>query len=285
MQSKVTNKETTTRSTIKNMFSRDKRSNNINDNGNPNIVDEWELRPGGMLVQKRNSDVNNKTSTIKVKVKYGSSYYQIHISSHASFGELKKMLTEYTGLHVLDQKLIFKKKVRDSKSYLDVERVKDGSKLVLIEDIESRERRILETLKIAKKEKTSKSLIEINLEVDKLSKKVSALEGVASTGGVIENLDVESLTESLMRILITLDEIYYGEGELKLKRKEQVRRVQKHIETLDMLKMTKAKENNMAHDDDDKSKVHCGVEKQQECKKQEQHYESVVVTTKWETFD
>lgn len=82
------------------------------------------------------------------------------------------MLTEYTGLHVLDQKLIFKKKVRDSKSYLDVERVKDGSKLVLIEDIESRERRILETLKIAKKEKTSKSLIEINLEVDKLSKKV-----------------------------------------------------------------------------------------------------------------
>lgn len=70
------------------MFSRDKRSNNINDNGNPNIVDEWELRPGGMLVQKRNSDVNNKTSTIKVKVKYGSSYYQIHISSHASFGTL-----------------------------------------------------------------------------------------------------------------------------------------------------------------------------------------------------
>jgi hypothetical protein len=87
-------------------------------------------------------------------------------------GELKKMLTESTGLHVEDQKLIFKKKERDSKSYLDVERVKDGSKLVLIEDIESRERRLLEKLKIAKKEKTSKSLIEITLEVDKLTKKV-----------------------------------------------------------------------------------------------------------------
>lgn len=85
------------------------------------------------------------------------------------------MLTESTGLHVEDQKIIFKKKVRDSKSYLDVERVKDGSKLVLIEDTESRERRVLEKLKIAKKEKTSKSLVKINLEVDKLAKKVHLL--------------------------------------------------------------------------------------------------------------
>lgn len=83
------------------------------------------------------------------------------------------MLTERTGLHAQDQKLIFKKKERDSKSYLDVERVKDGSKLVLLEDIESRERRILETLRIAKKEKASKSLKEINQEVDKLANKVS----------------------------------------------------------------------------------------------------------------
>lgn len=90
-------------------------------------------------------------------------------------GQLKKMLTEYTGLHVEDQKLIFKKKVIDSKSYLDVERVKDGSKLVLIEDIESRERRVLEKLKIANKEKTSKSLIKINLEVENLAKKVNFL--------------------------------------------------------------------------------------------------------------
>ena len=83
------------------------------------------------------------------------------------------MLTERTGLHAQDQKLIFKKKERGSKSYLDVERVKDGSKLVLLEDIESRERRILETLRIAKKEKASKSLKEINQEVDKLANKVS----------------------------------------------------------------------------------------------------------------
>ena len=70
--------------------------------------------------------------------------------------------------------MIYKKKERDSKSYLDVERVKDGSKLVLLVDIESRKRRLLEMLKIAKKEKTLKSLTEIKVEVDKLAKKVIA---------------------------------------------------------------------------------------------------------------
>lgn len=206
-------------------------------------------------------------------------------------GELKKMLTEPTGLHVQDQKLIYKKKERDSKSYLDVERVKDGSKLVLVVDIESRERRMLETLKIAK-EKTSKSLTEIKVEVDKLAKKVAALEAAASTGGVIAELDIETLTENLMRTLIALDEIN-GEGELKLQRREQVRRVQKHIETLDMLRM--ARENSISLKNEEKnlareSKVHCGDHmqgRQGNPKKQQplKHSESVVVTTKWETFD
>lgn len=244
-------------------------------------------------MQKRNSDVNQNStpkSTIKVNVKYGSSYHQIQISSHASFGELKKMLTEPTGLHVQDQKLIFKKKERDSKSYLDVERVKDGSKLVLLVDIESREKRILETLKIAKKEKSSKSLTEIKVEVDKFANKVAALEGAASTGVVIAELDIETLTENLMRTLIALDEIY-GEGDLKLQRREQVRRVQKHIETLDMLKM--ARENSISLKNNEnmarESKVHCvdNHMRQGNPKKLQplKNSESVVVTTKWETFD
>lgn len=68
-----------------NMFSRDKKSD-MNGHSNPNVA-EWELRPGGMLVQKRNSDANKSSSSIiNVKVKYGSSSHQIHISSHASFG-------------------------------------------------------------------------------------------------------------------------------------------------------------------------------------------------------
>ncbi|CAJ1943580.1 unnamed protein product [Sphenostylis stenocarpa] len=204
-------------STIHNMFLKGKRSDiGVHDNTE---VAEWELRPGGMVVQKRTSDVNQNSttkSTIKVRVKYDSSYHQIQISSHASFGELKKMLTEPTGLHVQDQKLIYKKKERNSKSYLDVEKVKDGSKLMLLVDIESRERRMLEKLKTAKKEKTAKSLAEIKFEVDKLAKKVATLE----VDGVTEELDIETLTENLMRTLIALDEIY-GEGELKLQQREQ----------------------------------------------------------------
>lgn len=50
---------------------------------------EWELRPGGMLVQKRNADADQNSApapTIRVRVKYGSTYHEIYISSQASFG-------------------------------------------------------------------------------------------------------------------------------------------------------------------------------------------------------
>lgn len=83
------------------------------------------------------------------------------------------MLVEHTGVHPQDQKLIYKKKERDSKAYLDVARVKDGSKIVLIEDVTSRERRRLEMLKDANIEKASNSLQQISLEVDKLGEKVN----------------------------------------------------------------------------------------------------------------
>ena len=87
-------------------------------------------------------------------------------------GELKKMLSESTGLHALDQKIIFKRKERDSKSYLDELKVKDGSKMEVVEDIESRERRTLEMLKLSNKNKSSKSLSQIKLEIDKYAKEV-----------------------------------------------------------------------------------------------------------------
>lgn len=50
---------------------------------------EWELRPGGMLVQKRTDGDQNSVPppTIRVRVKYGSIYHEIRISSQASFGK------------------------------------------------------------------------------------------------------------------------------------------------------------------------------------------------------
>ncbi|XP_074334841.1 BAG family molecular chaperone regulator 1-like [Apium graveolens] len=80
-----------------------------------------EMRPGGMLVQKRNSDADHSSvvvPNIKVKVKHGSSYLEFNISSQASFGDLKKMVAGPTGLHYEEQKLIFKDKERQSRTFL-----------------------------------------------------------------------------------------------------------------------------------------------------------------------
>ncbi|KAK9984463.1 hypothetical protein SO802_033988 [Lithocarpus litseifolius] len=282
-------------------------SNSVGGGGNQN-VEEWEIRPGGMLVQKR--DMNQGTvsiPTIKVRVKYGSLCHEIQISSQASFGDLKKMLAELTGLHPLDQKLIYKNKERVSKAYLDAARVKDGSKIELVEDIVSRERRCVEMLKNSKVEKASKSLAEISLEVDKIAGQVTALEAKVSRGGKVTKMDVESLTEMLMTKLVKLDEIVSVEGDFKLQRKAQVRRVQKHIETLDKMKLHNSKPGSSGgnipwqQQAANSSKQMCvpmqkhhvqmrqmeskgqmqGLQQQQPLR----HSESFVVTTQWETFE
>lgn len=52
---------------------------------------DLELRPGGMLVQKRNPDSDRNSippPTIRVRVKYGSIYHEISISSQATFGKI-----------------------------------------------------------------------------------------------------------------------------------------------------------------------------------------------------
>ncbi|XP_041002713.1 BAG family molecular chaperone regulator 1-like [Juglans microcarpa x Juglans regia] len=205
----------------------------------PGGTSEWELRPGGMLVQKRDPDSDRNTvpaPTIRVKVKYGSTYHEVYISSQATFGELKKMLSGPTGLHHEDQKLIYKDKERDSKAFLDTAGVKDRSKIVLVEDPISQERRYLELRRNAKMEKASKSISEISLEVDRLAGQVSALESIINKGAKVAETDVLTLIELLMNQLLKLDGIV-ADGDAKLQRKMQVRRVQKYVETLDMLKI------------------------------------------------
>ncbi|PON50851.1 Molecular chaperone regulator [Parasponia andersonii] len=199
---------------------------------------EWELRPGGMLVQKRSDFDQNAAPppTIRVRVKYGSTYHEIHISSQATFGELKKMLVGPTGLHHEDQKLLFKDKERNSKAFLDTSGVKDRSKIVLVEDPLSQEKRFLEMRRNAKMEKASKSISEISLEVDRLAGRVSALESVITKGGKVAETDVLNLIELLMNQLLKLDGIM-ADGDVKLQRKMQVKRVQKYVETLDKLKI------------------------------------------------
>lgn len=51
----------------------------------------WEVRPGGMLVQKRTPDSDAPAGApvpaIRVKVKYAGVYHEVYISSQASFGK------------------------------------------------------------------------------------------------------------------------------------------------------------------------------------------------------
>ncbi|KAK7343665.1 hypothetical protein VNO77_12582 [Canavalia gladiata] len=200
---------------------------------------EWEMRPGGMLVQRRTADSDRNPvppPTIRVRVKYGSTYHEVNISSQATFGELKKMLSGATGLHHQDQKLFFKDKERDSKAFLDMVGVKDKSKMVLMEDPLSQEKRYLEMRKNAKMERAAKSISEISLEVDRLAGQVSALESIIGKGGKVAETDVLRLIELLMNQLLKLDGIM-ADGDVKLQRKMQVKRVQKYVETLDMLKI------------------------------------------------
>lgn len=52
---------------------------------------EWEVRPCGMLVQKRDPDADATGAapvpTVRLKVKYGVASHEIYISSQATFGK------------------------------------------------------------------------------------------------------------------------------------------------------------------------------------------------------
>lgn len=82
------------------------------------------------------------------------------------------MLTGPTGLHHQDQKLLYKDKERDNNAFLDIAGVKDKSKIVVIEDPLSQEKRYLELRKNAKMEKAAKTISDISFEVDRLAGQV-----------------------------------------------------------------------------------------------------------------
>lgn len=151
------------------------------------------------------------------------------------------MLSGPTGLHHRDQKLFYKDKERDSNAFLDLVGVKDKSKIVLQEDPISQEKRYLEMSKNANLEKAAKLVSDISLEVDRLGGQVSAIETIVSKGGVGTEIDVTKLIDSLMHQLVKLDGIFLAAGDVKLQRKMQVRRVQKYVEALDLLKIKTTK--------------------------------------------
>ncbi|KAJ9565360.1 hypothetical protein OSB04_001326 [Centaurea solstitialis] len=224
---------------------------------------DWEVRPGGMLVQKRvngsDSDFDSDPPIINIKVSHDSYYHHLSLPSHSTFGDLKKILTRETKLEAKDQRLLFRGKEKGDDECLDMAGVRDMSKVILLEDPASKERKLVDKTKNHGTLHAYDAVMKVRAEVDKLADKVVALDTTAKNGIKIADKEVEVLTELLMKELLKLDGIE-AEGEAKAQRRIEVRRVQGFVDTLDNLKMTEI--------DIDKRVL-----------------PAVSVTTKWEMFD
>lgn len=88
-------------------------------------------------------------------------------------GELKKLVTAESGLQPGEQRLIYRGKERDNGEYLDICGVKEQSKIVLIQDPESIERRFMELRRNAKIQTAHRLLDDVVVEVDKIAEQVS----------------------------------------------------------------------------------------------------------------
>ncbi|XP_071921324.1 BAG family molecular chaperone regulator 2-like [Coffea arabica] len=218
---------------------------------------EWEMRPGGMLVQKRSENCSDFAAMVprfRVRVVFGAMRYEISISSQATFGELKKLLTADSGLQPGEQRLIYRGKERQNGDYLDRCGVKDHSKVILMESPEFRERKFIEMRRNAKIQAAHRLIDDVLMEVDKLAEQVCAIEKSITHGNKVPELQITTLIEMLMRQAVKLD-IISAEGDACEKKSLQGKRVEKCVETLDVLKLSNAR------------------------------IKPVIVTTNWETFD
>ena len=87
-------------------------------------------------------------------------------------GDLKKRLVQETGLEPKDQRLLFRGKEIDDQECLQQVGVKDRSKLLLLEEMASKERKLEEARRSDEISKACKAVAEVKAEVDKLLEKV-----------------------------------------------------------------------------------------------------------------
>ncbi|KAG6697739.1 hypothetical protein I3842_09G216700 [Carya illinoinensis] len=150
-------------------------------------------------------------------------------------GDIKNALAQKTGLEPKEQRLMFRGKEKEDEEHLHMAGVKDRSKLLLLEDTASKVRKLEEMRKSDQITKASEAVAEVRAEVDKISERVAALEVAVDGGTKVEEKEFLVSIELLMKQLLKLDSIE-AEGEAKLQRKAEVRRVQNFVEKLDNLK-------------------------------------------------
>lgn len=222
-----------------------------------NVGDEaidWEQRPRGMLVQNRKDGADSTTPLIKIKVFHDSYKHDVTVPAQSTFGELKRVLVQETGLAPEDQRLLFRGKEKDDDECLHMAGVKDTSKVVLLQDPASRERKLEQMQLHQELVKACEAVGIVKVEVDRLVEKVNTVESSVHMGTKVADQEFVVLTELFMRLLLKLDGIE-ADGEAKMLRRTEVRRVQHYVEMLDALKVRNSNSN------------------------------ATLITTEWHTFD
>ncbi|KAJ0711389.1 putative Ubiquitin-like domain-containing protein [Helianthus annuus] len=96
---------------------------------------KWELRPGGMLVQRREIGGESVAEgIITIRVTTVSEWHDISIRATSTFGELKMILSTITSLETREQRLLFKGKEREDGEHLHMVGVRDNDKVLLLQD-------------------------------------------------------------------------------------------------------------------------------------------------------
>ncbi|CAI9752608.1 unnamed protein product [Fraxinus pennsylvanica] len=104
---------------------------------------KWEVRPGGMLVQKRDCKESDNEVLITIRVSAISKWHEISVQATSTFGELKMILSLLTNLEPKEQRLLFKGKEREDNEYLHLVGVRDKDKVLMLEDPAIKERKLV----------------------------------------------------------------------------------------------------------------------------------------------
>ncbi|KAB2614034.1 BAG family molecular chaperone regulator 2-like [Pyrus ussuriensis x Pyrus communis] len=114
-------------------------------NINNNSEIKWERRPGGMLVQTRETAAESSAGEgmITVRVSTVSHFRDISIEATSTFGELKMILSLVTGMEAREQRLLYKGKQREDGEYLHMVGVRDKEKVLLLQDPAIKEMKLL----------------------------------------------------------------------------------------------------------------------------------------------
>ncbi|KAF8050297.1 hypothetical protein N665_1998s0001 [Sinapis alba] len=214
---------------------------------------EMEVRPdGAILVQQRDDAASSSDSrrlqnpdstspvlgqTISITVSHDSSEHLLHVPDHATFGDVKKALVQKTELEASDMKILFRGDEKDDAEQLLDAGVSDGSNVVLVEEPTERVEQVEPPTPVMTEEiaKAIAAVQAVSGEVDELSDRVVALEAAVDGGTIVAVKEFDMTAELLMRQLLKLDGIK-ADGEARLLRKAEVRRVQKLQEDVDTLK-------------------------------------------------